>query len=185
MALCSYYSSILMWVSLISLKTDQIQLVNPKPKLKTTSLILNFPKQMPNQIWNHWPRKWKPSTYQLVNGFGEETMVWAMGFSGWNSALEVEMGQNFPIGQWLQQQFLWEFFFFTYRLGKKEEKEQKKDCETRKSHWRVVFGSRFITIVLLKEGEVKVEAPLHEEVLRRSFSERRVGDRWPIIVARQ
>lgn len=29
-----------MWVSLISLKTAQIQLINPKPKLKTTSLIL-------------------------------------------------------------------------------------------------------------------------------------------------
>lgn len=49
--------------------------------------------------------------YQLRNSFGEEMVVAAMGARRRSSILEMEMSQDFPIGQRLQQQRLGELFF--------------------------------------------------------------------------
>lgn len=49
-------------------------------------------------------------TYQLRNGFGEEVVVTTIGGGMRGAALEVEVGEHFPIRQGSQQQLLREIF---------------------------------------------------------------------------
>lgn len=62
--------------------------------------------------------------YQLRDSFGEEMVVAAMGVRRRSSILEMEMSQDFPIGQRLQQQRLAELFFYFVRS--ESYREQKR-----------------------------------------------------------